>query len=336
MEGNYSILCDETDELDDLYQDICDSYQELLGDYLALNESYIQLNQSHNLLGDDYSDLFSLYTQLQSDYSQLLSSYASLNSLYVATNTKLNTLLTFLRKLPYAEKMSFYYQACRIISEESLLSTSQRIMLHASKRSNYFASIDALLGIDFFEFSSSMDFAFDTITQAFSWLQYWSGVNTQYTIHQWVTSISGLTYMYDVEIGYGRAYTGDYMLSPYETLKYRGGDCEDFAILCGTMLENNGHDVGIVAIHDDEFFPGGLHHAWLWVNIDYDYWFANNFNNPIFTFDGGVTYEWIVVDPTPGWQSSIWWRPDWLDWYETNGITLFQWLSKCEAVVVDP
>jgi len=335
LEGNYSILFGELDELDDLYIEICDSYQELYDDFLALNETYNQLNQTHNVLSNDFSDLLDLYTQLQSVYSQLLSDYASLNSLYVAISSKLSTILNYLQRLPFAEKMSIYYQFCRLYCEESTLETCRRIMLHASKQANYFTAIDNLLGPMFFDFDSSMNYAWDKIIQTFSSLQYWSGTNTQYTIHNWIRSISGLTYISDTISGFGSVDAGDYALSPIETLKYGGGDCEDFSILCGTMLENNGHDVGIVGIIDYEFYYIPLKHAWLWVNIDYNYWLANSINNPIWTFDG-ITYEWIVVDPTPNWQTSIWERPTWLNWYMTNGITPSQWLSKCQAVVINP
>ncbi|NHJ50012.1 MAG: hypothetical protein FK733_19625 [Asgard group archaeon] len=339
LENNYTLLCGENDELTDQYQAICDSYAELLDDYNALDDAYNQLEASHNLLISDYDDLMDLYTQLQATYSQLISDYAALNSLYLSTQNKLNAIFEYIRRLPFIEKVSLYYQLCRMMYYvyNSSLEMCRGMILHASQQANYFTNVDNFLGTSIWDGQTSMECAWDATTNVYAgWLLFWSGSNNQYDIHNWIVSTSGLEYLYDTDTSYGRDYGGDYPLGPIETLKYKGGDCEDFSILCGTMMENNGIDVGIVVIHDDEFYPGGLHHAWLWVYIDYSYWFANSIDNPIWSFDGGVTYEWIVVDATPNWQTSIWTAPQWLDWYNTNGVSASQWLAKCTAVVVDP
>jgi hypothetical protein len=348
LEDDYNIICGENDELDELYQEIYDSYQGLLADYVTLNDSYTQLNQSHNLLSSDYSDLSNLYTQLQITYSQLVASYAALNSLYLATNANLNLIINNLRVLPYLDKLKMYYHFCRIVYGEPhsatyfnpnytpLYDLCKNIILHASKQANYFTKIDDLLGVDFWDGQTSMDYAWDKMFEIFGPIPYWFGGATQNIIHNWVNTFSGLVYQSDDTLDVGRQYNCDYSLSPVETFSYNGGDCEDFSILCGTMLENNGHDVGFVAIQDDIYYPGSLRHAWLWVNIDYNLWLGSNINNPIWSFDGGATYQWIVVDPTPGWQLNIWWRPMWLDWYMRNGITAAQWLSLCYAAVCDP
>ncbi len=126
-------------------------------------------------------------------------------------------------------------------------------------------------------------------------------------------------------------------MSPLETLKYRCGDCDDFSILGGYMFEINGVNVKFATISDNTYYPDGLNHAFLWIKIvDYlsqEPWWATNNH---WSFNGSVSYDWIIVDCTPGWQSSIWDRPAWYQWYKDNSITTADWYQFVATVTVDP
>jgi hypothetical protein len=85
-------------------------------------------------------------------------------------------------------------------------------------------------------------------------------------------------------------------LSPVETLTFRSGDCDDFAILVSALFELVGLDSGIVFLTNDE----GDGHAMSLLHLDdlggYGYYYYSDLTN-----QGFQEGNWIIIEP----QSSI-------------------------------
>ncbi|MGC9781289.1 MAG: hypothetical protein HZR80_18755 [Candidatus Heimdallarchaeota archaeon] len=332
LENNYTILCVNNTELQAQYDDLYEDHQELIDNYNDLNDAYTVLNGNYNTLQDAYDLLFDLYNQLIDDY-------ADLSDQYNYVSNELDAFMYYIKTLPICDKMTFYYHICRsyLYPQIGPLEFAKDLILHSSYQVNYLSAVDDILEeYDFWEFGSSMDDAWEATTNVYSgWLSYWSGLNWEEEIFDWIRFTSGIVYQYDSQYSYNRNYNFDYFKAPLEMLNNRAGDCDDFSLLGGTMFENNGYDVKFAVIHDDIYYPGELHHAWLWVNVDYDRWTSNFDGNPIWTFNGGLTYEWLIVDLTPNWQGSIWQKPGWLAWYADNGVTSSMWRPLEDSINVD-
>jgi len=360
VENNTDLL-DELDALQSAYDNLILDYNDLLEDYNSLLTSYNDLIDDYNTLQNnyddlqfDYTELDNLYQNLQSNYNTLQSNYNILQNDFDSLTIQYNDLLAdynylqneldavmyYLKSLPLCDKMTFYYHICRmyLYPQMGTFEFAKNIILHSSKQANYLGDVDDMLDeYDFWDFGSSMEDAWQATTNIYSgWLSYWSGLNWEEDIFDWIRFTSGIIYQYDSLYTFNRTYWGDYFKFPLEMLNNRAGDCDDFSILGATMFENNGYDVKFATIHDNTYYPGGLNHAWLWVNIDYDRWTSNYDGNPIWTFNGGLTYEWLIVDLTPNWQGSIWQKPAWLTWYYDNGVDPADWLPFESAIDVNP
>lgn len=221
--------------------------------------------------------------------------------------------------MPLLDKMTFYYHCARMnyFSESTnRLVFAKNLILHGSYQANYFSTVEQTLNdYNFFEYGSSMADSWIAITNCLgSWFDCWSGGYLEENVFDWV--INNLEYRYDSETSYGRSYNFDLYMAALETLKYRAGDCDDFSTLGGTMFENNGYNVAFATIHDSVYYPGGLHHAFLFVEVGEARWLAKRplFNpNWVWQMFGSTGYDWIIVDLTPGWQSDPWREPAWLD-----------------------
>lgn len=315
-------------------------FQSLTTDFEDLLDDYSLLVGENEGLQEDYDYLISLYDNLQGSYLDLFALYNTLQAMYDTLEAELNAVIDMIKSLPMLDKMTFYYHWCR---ERygfwiSSLELGKRMILHGSWQYNGFTAVDDILDdYNFWDYGDSMADSWNAVTNCLgSWLQYWSGFYWEEDIFDWITN--NLEYRPDSETTYNRVYWYDLYLSPLEMLKYRCGDCDDFAILGGAMFENNFYEVKYATIHDDTYYPGELHHAFLWVEvgearIDSNKPFLNP--NPKWSIGGG-DYDWLIVDLTPDWQETIWKRPTWLKWYYDNGIPSSQWLVFENSINVNP
>ncbi len=330
---NYNLLVGEN-------EDLLDDYNALLLLHNSLQDDYNTLFLAHNNLQEDYDSLLVLYNGLQDSYNDLLILYNTLQTMYDVLEAELDAVIDMIKSLPMLDKMTFYYHWCR---EEygyglSSLELAKRMILHGSWQYNGFTTIDDILDdYNFWEYDDSMTDSWIAITNCLgSWLDCWSGYNWEEDIFDWITT--NLDYRYDDETAYNRFYWYDLFLSPLEMLKYRCGDCDDFAILGGAMFENNFYDVYFATIHDDTYYPGELHHAFLWVEIGEERiddklpWINPNVKWSI----GGGGYDWLIVDLIPYWQDTIWKKPYWLKWYYDNGYSSSDWMPFVDKIECDP
>ncbi|MBN1329965.1 MAG: hypothetical protein JXA54_10875 [Candidatus Heimdallarchaeota archaeon] len=334
LTGLYFVKLNNYNELSSEFSDLESQLLELLADYETLFGDNDDLQQQ-------YDDLLSQYNSLELDYNDLVDLYAALLSLSQDLESEIDGLILSLKSLPMLDKMSFYYHLCRLNFNpwyDNQMVFARDLILHGSRQYNgFYSDVDSvLLKYNFFEYVTSMSEAWTAITRCLGdWMldirHYYFDLDT---IFNWVTA--NIDYRYDSETAYGRIYPIDLFLSPLETLKYRCGDCDDYAILGGMLFEDSLIDVRFVTIHDSTYFPGELHHAFLWVNCEYADWVENSVSNPIWSFNGGATYEWLLCDLTTGWQQSIWHEPQWLTWYDNNGIVSSQWLAFVNTINCDP
>ena len=103
---------------------------------------------------------------------------------------------------------------------------------------------------------------------------------------------------------------------PYETLYYRGGDCDDLSILFCSMLEALDIESAFITI------PG---HIYIAFNIDDEKWNANN--SDIFTINGK---RWLPVEITvPGRGFAQAWRTGAQQWKNAGGEASLYSIRDC-------
>jgi hypothetical protein len=334
LTGIYVHKINQYNTLNANFLDLEKQLVELLSDYDVLFED-------HEELEEQYNEIMSQYASLQLDYNELVDLYEALLSLTQELQSEIDGLILSIKTLPMLDKMSYYYHLCRMNFDpwtDSRLVFARNLILHGSRQYNgFYNDIDIVLEeYNFFDYATSVLEAWVAITHCLGdWMLDIANFNFDLeTIFDWVTG--NIEYRYDDETAYGRDYTIDLYLSALETLKYRCGDCDDYAILGGTLFEDSSIDAYFANIHDDMYYPGELHHAFLWVHCDYTEWQQKAISNPIWSFNGGTTYEWLLCDLTAGWQQSIWHEPQWLTWYDTNGIDSSVWLNFVNKIACNP
>ena len=340
---DYNSLLTSFNDLMDDYNTLQTNYDDLQFDYTELDNMYQNLNIAYNNLQADYNLLESDYNILQNDFDSLTIQYNDLLADYNYLQNELDAVMYYLKSLPLCDKMTFYYHICRmyLYPQMGTFEFAKNIILHSSKQANYLSDVDDMLDeYDFWDYGSSMEDAWQATTNIYSgWLSYWSGLNWEEDIFDWIRFTSGIIYQYDSQYTFNRTYWGDYFKFPLEMLNNRAGDCDDFSILGATMFENNGYDVKFATIHDSTYYPGELHHAFLWVNVGEARIDSNRpFLNPNvkWRFDVRDDYDWLIVDLTPGWQDTIWKKPGWLKWYYDNGYLSSDWLPFVDFIDCDP
>ena len=304
----------------------------MTGLFIVKNKQLNDLQETNDVLVDDHNALNDTHEALIAAFQALLGTNEDLEA-------EIDTLMLFVKTLPLIDKMTFYYHLARMVcfdhtSDQTTADSGADMILHGSNQYNAFGIIDTMLAdYDFFEYGDSMDDAWVTIGNTFAvsqddfspaWLDCWSGSNDETTLFNWVKN--NIDYTLDSVYGYGRSYTFDIFLSAMEMLKMKRGDCDDFSILLATMMENNGFETIFGIIHDNahpDWQPGGLHHAFIWVQIDpLDYPTAN-----LWSFGGD--YDWLIVDVTPGWTGNIGENPSWLQHYYDTAFSdwgsIFTW-----------
>lgn len=348
--NTYNILITENSDLQDAYNVLLADYNLLVINYNSLYASYTDLQNSYDDLLGNYNALQTAYNTLQTqydllndDYIILLSEYALLQNYANGLEQELQAMVDMVKSLPLLDKMTFFYHYCRMNFDpvyDSRLEFARDLILHGSIQYNNFQEIDDLLnGYSFWEFSgyyfdynSSMNDYGMAMDNCFGeWIQDLYSSSIEDDIFNWITS--NIDYRYDSETAYGRNYPIDLYLSALETLKYRAGDCDDYAILGGSFFEVRGWDVKFATIHDNTYYPGELHHAFLFVKVGYSLWYEKTITNWAWRFPGETRHDWIIVDLTTGWQESIWHFPLWCQWYSDNGIDILQFV---ETIDCDP
>ena len=313
----------------------------LAGVLINRQSNLSKLQQQVQELIDDYNVIVGENEDLEEEYNQLENDYNALLDLYNELNGELTGIISMVKTLPYLDKMSYYYHWTRMDFFEhgyyNSMMYREYLVEHACYLENHFGDVDSILSsYGFFETGSSMGDAWDSLNALGSWLNYWDGSYYEETIFSWV--INNLEYRYDSETSYGRSYNFDLLLSPVETLKYRAGDCDDFATLGATMLINNGYEVALASIHDDVYYPGGLHHAFLFVNVGESRILSKlpiTDPNMMWRMYDSADHDWLIFDFTPGWQSTPWKEPGWLDWYNDNGVVWQNWFQYVTRELID-
>jgi hypothetical protein len=314
-------------ELEQQFGELLADYEVLIGEKEDLQEQFDSLEEQYNSLEMNYNDLQELYYELEILVENL--------------EAEIEGWVSSIKTLPMLDKMSYYYHLCRMNFnpfQQSYMTFGRNLILHGSRQYNgFYSDIDTVLSnYNFFDYSSSMTEAWTAVTQCLGdWMLDIGHFNYNLeTIFNWVTS--HITYRYDDETAYNRNYPIDLFLSALETLKYRCGDCDDYSILGGTLFEESNIDVHFATIHDDTYYPDELHHAFLWVHCNRDDWEQKAVSNPIWTFNGGDSYEWLLCDLTSGWQQSIWHEPGWLTWYDDNDISSSEWMDFVDTIPCNP
>lgn len=310
-------------------------------DLLQLQEDLQELQEDFQELMADYAIIVGENEELEEQITQLMNDYNGLLVLYSQLEANLNGIITMVKTLPYLDKMSFYYHWTRMdffkLGYYNSLTYREYLIEHACYLENHFGNVDSILEkYSFFETGSSMGDAWDSLNALGSWLSYWTSGHYEENIFDWV--INNLEYRYDSETSYGRNYNFDLLLSPVETLKYRAGDCDDFATLGGAMLINNGYEVAYATIHDNVYYPGGLNHAFLFVNVGESRILSKlPITNPnmMWRMYDSADHDWLIFDFTPGWQNDPWHKPGWLQWYDLNGVVWSDWFQYVTRELID-
>jgi len=301
------------------------------------------VNQTRNMaltikykrLLKDYENFFGFNETFQLDYSEYFRNYNKLLLKYNYLKIQFDSGIENKKMLPILDKMVWYYNSVRL-TLGTKKSTNNRfaanLILHGSSQYNAFEEVEKILGpYNFWTFGDSLS---DT-KEAYSYcLEDWQ-INENSSLGEIFEFVSNnIEYRFDSEI-FEEDNSTDIYLSPLETLFYREGDCEDSAILAASLLESHGYNVKFVSMRDNDYYPGGLFHAFLFVEIGQEIWEANIPDNPAWSFNRGRSYDWIILDPTSSWQSNPWYKPSWLSWYHSNSISNFHWLKNCDWIDCD-
>jgi len=116
-----------------------------------------------------------------------------------------------------------------------------------------------------------------------------SNINTPLDLTIWM--IDNLTYQYDKE---------DYWKRPEETLRDKGGDCEDFAILVRDFLKKKGYKVYLFLIAYSDHYAGHAitvikHPDKTYSHFDNRYYISRKFRSikQLLTYNSSLHgYEW--------------------------------------------
>ncbi|MHA1875166.1 MAG: transglutaminase-like domain-containing protein [Promethearchaeota archaeon] len=327
LTASYNELLDDYNDLQEDFGSLLDKYNALSNDYDYLLMSYAELQDAYDLLSTAYDDLVVIYNNLQDDYINLMDDYNDLEvlceyyqNLYIETQNNLDMFLEFIiNELPMAQKMAFYYQFVRNAEPKwqtynEMLIFAEKIILHSTQEYNPFSNVDVILNeFNFFEKDSMTDNN-ETISNVFAnFYPYWNTAANLQMIQDWITD--NLDYIYDSNTTWNRNYDNDFFQSPLETFMYRGGDCDDYAIISCAMFEKQGWETAIAGISDPNHgLYGSFSHAFLFVNVG-----ESAYPSTVHWHLGGGPegYPWIPVDTL--WCETIGETPAWLQWYYDYG-----------------
>lgn len=319
---DYDLLLASFNNLQEDYNTLQDEFDGLQFDYNQLDDMYQNLNVAYQNLQDDYNSLQSDYNTLLSDYNILQNDFDALTVQYNDVSNTLNMFLDFIiNELPMAQKMAFYYQFVRNAEPEwwsydEMLEFGEKLILHSTNQYDTFSTVDSILNeYNFFDVNSRIDNN-ETISNVFGdFYPYWNSAASLQMIQDWITE--NLDYIYDSVTTWNRNYDNDFFQSPLETLMYRGGDCDDYAIVSCAMIEKQGWDTAMGGVFDPEHgLYGAFGHAFLFINVG-----ESAYPSTVHWYlPGGPSgYPWIPVDTL--WCDTIGDTPAWLQWYYDHGDT---------------
>jgi len=327
LQLSYNTLLENYNNLQVMYTTLLEQYNTLIEEYDSLATTYNDLLDAYNDLSNTYDNLIIVYNNLLNDYNALLDDYDTLQllcdyyqNLYTESQNSLDMFLDFIiNSLPMAQKMAFYYQFVRNAesvwwSYEEMGVFAEKLILHATSQLNAFVSVDTILNDYNFFNVNSMDDNNETISNVFgSFYPYWNSYASLQTIQNWITN--SLDYIYDRNTTWNRNYNNDFFQSALETLMYRGGDCDDYAIISCAMFEKQGWETAFGGIFDSAHgLYGSFGHAYLFVKVG-ESAYPSTIHWTLSASDVG--YPWIPVDTL--WCETIGETPAWLQWYYDNG-----------------
>ncbi|MHA1185751.1 MAG: transglutaminase-like domain-containing protein [Candidatus Heimdallarchaeota archaeon] len=327
LQASYDALLEDYNDLQVTYNTLLDQYNALVDDYDSLEFNYHDLLMDYNDLSATYDDLVILYDDLLDNYNTLSDDYDALQilcdyyqTLYIDTQASLDMFLDFIiDSLPMAQKMAFYYQFVRNAepmwwSYDDMCVFAEKLILHATSQLNLFTDVDTILNDYNFFVANSMYDNNETISNVFgSFYPYWNTGASLQNIQDWITN--NIDYIYDSITTWYRTYDNDFFQSPLETFMYRGGDCDDYAILSCALFEQQGWETAFAGIFDPAHgLFGSFGHAFLFVKVG-ESAYPSTIHWTLSSSDVG--YPWIPVDTL--WCETIGDTPAWLQWYYDYG-----------------
>jgi archaellum component FlaC len=306
------------------------------------NAEVQQIEDELTSLNNKYNDLEDELTSLQTGYDSLTSAYDTLQTGYNSLTTAYNTLQTGYNSLTmnYTSLESSYNQ----LSIEYDVSDALRI---GHLLADYYDEVregfsDSYSGFLWWLLSVSkqdqVDFAADLTRQGLGKIYWPSYEDTYYNRageHSYTTAKNSLDEVLNVigiqvtdsstqkiekilefitaHVHYEHDFNNAY-LAPMETLGFRSGDCDDFAILGAALFEAVGIDSAVGLFSGDDGY-----HAMVLVHLDNISPHGNYFYSDLTSY-GLQSGKWIIIEPQTTIENQL---TDWVN----------QWTIKVVAEI---
>ena len=268
-----SPLADDSDE--------DDKYNELQDDYSSLEYQYASLQSSTNQLQDDYSDLQGEYNQLEEQYNELKAEKEFSQNINVGH--LLECCYADIRGI-YAEEWSgFWWQI--VGDDEDVILFAARMAEHDLGRLYWIDANDKYNSLRDEGMPENMNTAALVKLSCVPDFIGIEGSDTPATKVEKVLDFVSTWVRYEHDLN-------NEFLSPVETLSFRSGDCDDFAILTSALFELVGLEAGIVFVTND----AGDAHAMCLLHLNdlggYGYYYFSDLTD--YDLKAG---EWILIEP---------------------------------------
>ncbi|MBD3189457.1 MAG: hypothetical protein GF308_02385 [Candidatus Heimdallarchaeota archaeon] len=313
---------------------------------ITTNKELAKLREDYQELLNDYELLFGNNSDVLQEYSIMSNSLEELQEQYQQLQEEITFWVETVTSMPILDRMSIYYQLVRINHEDfgndgsnfsKPVDFAVELIMHGLGRYNAFTKVDIVLEkYGFFKWGSMEDARY-ALQQSFvgeNYLTCWEQGHSEEEIYDWIKT--ELRFIPDrlQDQSEGDLYW-DFFLSALETLKFRGGDCEDLSILLSTLLERNGFETKFATIVDSSNGYGPIEHAFLFLKVN-----ANKslYKNSIFwTFgeNDGEKDTWIAIDVSSDWSNSIEQTPLWLQYYFTKEFQAWDRIFTAKGIGVE-
>lgn len=259
-----------------LYINIQNKYNSFQTEYNEAIAKYNSLKKSYDKLLNEYYNLQEKYNQLKEDYYALLDEYDSLKEKYDSEEL-----------LKIGNSLACYYDLLRreLGSQTGTMKFAANLAAHSLRRI-YWPAYET----EFYQEvgKHSYDAAYEIIINAISL----SGANVNQSPTERIKRIlafinSYIHYEYDMQ---------NFFLAPVETLTFKSGDCDDFAILAATLFEAVEIEVAIAEFVNKDPQGSKQYHCMILVHLDklegYGYWYYSDL-----TSWGLSSGKWIIIEP---------------------------------------
>lgn len=270
------------------------SYQKLYGSRLEeYKNNYLLLEGNYSNLKNDYNDLQSQYSTLLDDYNRVSESLKLFEDISIDHLIQLtyNEIRENIQPQYNPWFGTYYYDQQSVEYASNVCAHDRSILFWPSIEDNYYDLKGSHLTHD----------AYSIIEKIIDYIDIKSSDSETVKIEKILNFItSNIEYQSDLN---------DEFLFPIETLVYRTGDCDDFSILAGTLLEEVGFECAIGFFTKDSQNTG---HSMVLIKLNdivgYNYWYFDDLTNMGLS-DG----KWIILEPqaTIENQHSDDWFKDW-------------------------